>query len=140
MLCVVGVVQNIYSTHIALAFSSRMRLAFICIFSFLRFLSLLLLFLFIYIYIQQYFLPFSLYSILCGLNVCLLARTQQGQEPGKKRKKKKMGFLYPVFPSACDIVSFFFFFFLSLLFSFLSPHCFLILLLLLPPFKETNEL
>ena len=50
MLCVVGVVQNIYSTHIALAFSSRMRLAFICIFSFLRFLSLLLLFLFIYIY------------------------------------------------------------------------------------------
>ena len=129
MLCVVGVVQNIYTAHISRWLSRHAcdSLLFVFFFFFFvwRFLSLLLLFLFRYI--QQYFLPFSLYSILCGLNVCLLARTQQGQEPGlKKEKRKRWGFCIPSFHPLATLSpssSFFsllycFLFFLPTIFSF----------------------
>ena len=133
MLCVVGVVQNIYTAHISRWLSRHAcdSLLFVFFFFFFvwRFLSLLLLFLFRYIYTTVFSSFFFILYIMWAECVSPSAYTTGTRARVKKGKKKKMGFLYPVFPSACDIVSFFFFFFSSLLFSFLSPHYFLILCL-----------
>lgn len=130
MLCVVGVVQNIYTAHISRWLSRHAcdSLLFVFFFSFFLFGVFFPFSCYFYldIYIQHYFLPFSLYSILCGLNVCLLARTQQGQEPGlKKEKRKRWGFCIPSFhplatlsPSSFFSLLYCFLFFLPTIFSF----------------------